>query len=470
LKAQVTAEIRERLQSKLPAYMIPNSFIAVDQLPKLPNGKIDRHAVAALDAVAPLAAKPSAPPANPTEVSIAHIWEESLGVTGIGANSNFFDLGGHSLIGIQVMSRINESFGVSLALGTLFEAPTLAALAKRVEAAAIAKNNGHAAGHEHKPNTGESVVVALQPEGARPPFFCVAPASGTVFVYYQVAASIGEDQPFLALQDPRLVEVTRRIKSAEQLAAAYIEAMRQVQPDGPYYIGGWSYGGIVAFEIAQQLTKAGQQVGLLALFDCMPGANDVLMNPREILRFVKGGQRSARFAFDVVRDCIPYVLDALYLITNRLRSKNGAERLPITAYARWALADAVQTRLLRNANVGRILSRDSRINLMQITNARKVLSVLAANLGEFKRYIYSPWHGNAVLFRAESTASGQAIDPNDTVGWDQYVLGDIQIETIPGNHAAIFAPGFAEVTAQRLRKHLDEAMQPAGPVPRTQTI
>src|SRR5436305_6176250 len=166
------------------------------------------------------------------------------------------------------MARIEQRFSRTLPLATLFTAPTLAALAALVSASA-----GMSAGTSGS-RQGRSPLVAVKPHGDRPPFFCVHPIGGNVLCYLDLSRHLAPEQPFYALQTPDPAEA-----SVEAMAARYLREVRRVQPRGPYRLGGWSMGGLVAFEMARQLERAGEELELVALIDTPPPSSDPSPTP-----------------------------------------------------------------------------------------------------------------------------------------------------------------------------------------------
>ncbi|GLV53935.1 hypothetical protein KDH_07860 [Dictyobacter sp. S3.2.2.5] len=249
-------ELKTFLRERLPAYMLPQTIVQLASLPLTLNGKIDskklreQEPIKAESSESVEIEKTYVRPRDHIEMRLAHIWSQILSVHKIGALDDFFDLGGNSIIAVRLMSLIHKEFQCDLALSTLFKHPTLAAFARILR--------------RDVPEEAPSIVVPLQTQGDRLPFFCVHPSGGTVFRYQAFAHALGNAQPFYGLQAP---EGDQGSLSLEAMAAQYVGAIREVQPSGPYQIGGWSLGGVVAFEIAQQLTRLGEHVALLALID-----------------------------------------------------------------------------------------------------------------------------------------------------------------------------------------------------------
>ena len=271
----ITTELREFLKHKLPEYMVPSSFVMLDQLPLTPSGKLDRRALPSpVDFDLNQNGHQLETGAHtPLEQTLARIWSELLGVKAIDINDNFFELGGHSLLAVRLFAQIEKRLGKRLPLAALFQAPTVAQLAAVIQ----------------KDWTPEwSSLVAINPSGSKPPFFCVHALGGNVLEYYDLARHLGQAQPFYGLQSRGLHENLLPDTRVEDMAAHYIKEMREVQPEGPYFIGGRSLGGMVAFEMAQQLRAEGHAIGLLALLDTYPSGYAKLFRDQATLRATLG--------------------------------------------------------------------------------------------------------------------------------------------------------------------------------------
>jgi acyl transferase domain-containing protein/thioesterase domain-containing protein/acyl carrier protein len=198
-------------------------------------------------------------PRNELERRIADVWQSVLGIETIGAYDDFWELGGQSLLATQIVTRLKTALAIEMPLNALFQAPTVAKMAKYVSAR----------GHEERPPSSQ-ILVSIQPQGSRTPFFCVHPVGGQVISYAELSQELGQDQPFYGLQSPPREFFPESSPSIEQMAALYNREIRSLQPSGPYLLSGWSMGGLVAWEMAQQLIKDGETVGLLALIDTPP--------------------------------------------------------------------------------------------------------------------------------------------------------------------------------------------------------
>jgi amino acid adenylation domain-containing protein len=250
-------DLRAFLSERLPDYMLPSAFVLLDALPLTANGKLDHRALPAPDN-ARASDSAAVAPRTVVESQLAQIWQELLNIAPIGVTDNFFELGGHSLLAVRLMAQIRQQFSRDLPLSALFQGATIEQLALLLDRPAD--------------DRAWSPLVAIQPAGAQRPFFAVHPIGGNVLCYTDLARALGPDQPFYGLQAIDPAEAADQEVRVEDMAASYIAALRTIQPHGPYQLGGWSFGGLVAFEMAQQLRRQGQEVGVLALLDSSPPA------------------------------------------------------------------------------------------------------------------------------------------------------------------------------------------------------
>jgi phthiocerol/phenolphthiocerol synthesis type-I polyketide synthase E len=195
------------------------------------------------------------PPENETTRQLACIWQDLLGIVSVGLDQNYFDLGGDSALAVKLFAQIDEIFKVKLPLATLFEAPTIEELARVLQREA--------------PAAGWSPLVPIQPQGSRPPFFCIHGAGGNVLIYRDLSTHLGSDQPLYGLQSRGLDGNCAPLSRIEDMASLYVGEIRRVQRHGPYFLGGYCLGGTIAYEVARQLRAKGEQIALLALFDTM---------------------------------------------------------------------------------------------------------------------------------------------------------------------------------------------------------
>ena len=242
-----SAELRSFMKDQVPEYMIPAAFVRLDRLPLTANGKVDRQALPEPILSESAVRNAHCPPRDRLELQLARIWESLLQVERVSIQDNFFELGGHSLLAVKLLAHINQAIGQELPLVSVFQASTVEQMASLIRLRGWT-------------SPGESLVT-VQPNGLRPPFFCVHGYAG----YAGLAAHLGHEQPVYGLVQG--LEGNRFYTRVEDLAAHYLRDVKAICPNGPYFLGGHSFGGLVAFEMASQLRRAGEEVGLLVLID-----------------------------------------------------------------------------------------------------------------------------------------------------------------------------------------------------------
>ena len=244
-------DLRAFAAGRLADFKVPARVLNVDRIPQGTTGKLQRAALAR--AFAGQLRVSFAAPTDGLEQTLATMWARALGADKIGIHDNFFELGGHSLAAARMLADLEALTGRRLPMGALFRTPTISQLAAAVR--------------ERGDSRPWPSLVAIQPKGVRPPFFCVHGESGNVLDYHRLAARLGPEQSFYGLQARGLDGLTRPHSSVEAMAAAYLEEVQTIQAKGPYFIGGLGVGGLVAFEMARLLEMSGERIALLALFD-----------------------------------------------------------------------------------------------------------------------------------------------------------------------------------------------------------
>ncbi|MFJ8332074.1 amino acid adenylation domain-containing protein [Streptomyces sp. NPDC094437] len=274
-----SADLAEWLRTKLPEYLVPRHCTVLPALPLLTSGKVDRKALAATEppATGPGSgsgtgrATPAVPPAEGTEQVVAAAWESALGLAAgtVGAHDNFFDLGGHSLLLARVQTRLRAHLGWDVPVLDLFTRPTPAALAAHLDS-----RDGHAPASATARGTGARAalgqVLPIRTEGPLPPLFCLPPASGLSWPFTGLRRHIDERRPLYGLQSRALLGELPVLATLEETAREYLTRVREVQPNGPYHLVGWSFGGVLAHTIAAALQEQGERVALLAMLDSYP--------------------------------------------------------------------------------------------------------------------------------------------------------------------------------------------------------
>jgi aspartate racemase len=402
--APSSRELRAFLRKLLPDYMVPTAFVVLNRLPLTPNGKVDRRALPAPEEHSRPEEDAFVAPRDELEEWLAQIWEEMLGVERVGIHDNFFELGGHSLLAINLFAQIERTFGRRLPPSMLFQAPTIEQLADGL------RSSGRVASWRS--------LVEIQPHGSRPPIFCVHGGGGHVFIFRALARQLGVDQPFYALQayqkKKQIVPLT-----VEDIAASYIRELREVQPEGPYYLGGFCFGGVVAFEMARQLHMQGQHVALLALLDTIrPG-----YRPEESDRAQQ------------------------HFHARRLRS------LGLLGYLR---REVWRRRIKRRARdrVVFILAHWSWVPLPFALKASYILKQRARRATG--SYEAQPYAGRITLFRSAGRFS--QIYPDDPYwGWDSVAAGGVEVHEVPGRHGKMLSERHVRALAARLKTSLEQA-------------
>ena len=250
--ASMLDELHTLLKTHLPDYMIPTAIQLLTTLPLTSNGKLDQKALPTPDLLHDLPEEAYVAPTSLVQQQLVLLWEELLHVHPIGIHSNFFYLGGHSLLAARLVDRIERDFGKKIALATLFAGPTIEQLALAIQA------------QEEHPRV---PIVPVQAKGSRQPFFYL---HGTwhsgAFYCFSIARNLGQDQPFYVLESYQY-EGLHSAPTLEAIASAHIVSLQAVQPHGPYLLGGFCHGALVAYEMARQLRACGEQVDLLVMIE-----------------------------------------------------------------------------------------------------------------------------------------------------------------------------------------------------------
>jgi thioesterase domain-containing protein/acyl carrier protein len=403
-QAAASAELREHLLKELPEYLIPSAFVILDALPLLPNGKVNRKALPSPDRSHLNLTDGYIPARDSYEFRLAQIWQNILNVHPIGMADNFFELGGHSLLAVQLMSRIQKQFGKTLPLSTLLQSPTIERLAVVLRSDA-----------ESLPWT---PLVKMQPEGTKPPFFFLHPAGGDVLLYAMLTMRLGRERPIYGLQAQGINGEEAPYRSIPEMARLYLEEIRKVQPQGPYFLCGASMGGMLAFELAQQVRAEGQEVALLALIDTRSSV------PAEQLDW-----DDAHILYDRLSEYFPLSLE-------HLQSLSPEHQLI-------HIMEEARKRNYLYPGYG-------------IRQARAFLSVFRNNVRAVIAYEPQFYPGCVTLF-STSASMRFAKDPQDqTRGW--YKLArKVVVHEISGNHSNMLDEPHVQVPAELINAYLQQA-------------
>jgi len=266
-RAGATA-LRDHAAAVLPEYMVPSAIVELAALPLTTSGKLDRRALPAPEHTAS-----GREPRNDREKALCGLFAEVLGVASVGIDDNFFALGGHSLLATGLVSRVRTVLSAELSVRTLFQAPTVAALAEALDQAARPATKPALRRRRPAETAAETAiepVLAIRAAGTRPPLFCVHPVSGECWCYSALQRYIPTEVPIYGLQVDSLDDPEAWPDSVADMAQRYVRRVREVQPAGPYRLLGWSLGGNIAHAIATTLQREGHEVELLALLDSFP--------------------------------------------------------------------------------------------------------------------------------------------------------------------------------------------------------
>lgn len=382
------SQFRQFLQQKLPDYMVPSSIIMLEAMPLTPNGKINRQALPTPSN----SIKQSdnfIPPRNVVELQLAQIWSEVLVIDRIGIKDNFFELGGHSLLAVRLMVKIQQHFQNNLPLATLFQSPTIEQLANLLQ--------------DSKPIF-TSPLIPIQPQGSLPPLFCIHPAGGHVFCYVELADRLRPNRPVYGLQALGLEGDRQPLIKVEDMAHNYINAIQEIQPQGPYHLAGWCLGGIIAFEMAQQLLASGNQVASLVLIDSYAPAKE-LQNE------------------EIGQDML------MAMLIKELSGLHGKE-LAIALEELYQLDAIAQLKLL--------LEKAQQLGIfppeMAIQQALQLWNVFCANFIACRNYQPQTYSGKTLLLCASDNNNHNI--QNFNYGWHAFV-DNLETCIIPGDHYAI---------------------------------
>ncbi|BAZ50645.1 beta-ketoacyl synthase [Nostoc sp. NIES-4103] len=354
-------------------------------------------------------------PRSQLEQTITQIWQQSLGIEPVGINDDFFELGGDSLLAVHLIAKISEATQTKLSPHSLMDAPTIADLAELItQNASLSQLT-----NEHTKPELPSTLVEMQPLGSKPPLFLIHPIGGHVYIYRDLAQYLNSDQPVYGLQAQGIDGKTTPLTQVEQMATHYIEALRVVQPEGPYFLGGSSFGGTIAYEMAQQLQAQGEKVALLALIDTpgighMPSEN-IEDDEIEIMSYALGVGANVPVA------------------TEHLQQLSTEEQLQY-------FLEQGKTALRMPAD-------------FSLTELRVYYNLFKINIKAMRNYVPQAYAGRVIFFKASDR---DAFNPqNPELGWQDLALAGLKIHQVPGNHITMNFPPHVQVMAKWLTVYLE---------------
>ncbi|NJN11976.1 MAG: amino acid adenylation domain-containing protein [Richelia sp. RM1_1_1] len=410
-------EIRNFLEAKLPNYMLPSAFMLLESLPLTSNGKIDRRTLPLPNPINLELEKTFVAPRNSIEKLLIETWTEVFKFEKIGIHDNFFDLGGHSFLALQLISKINKKLDINISLNKIFQYPTVAKLAVKV-----VQNSDD--------SQTSTYLVPIQAEGTQPPLFCIHPAGGQVMVYQHLAAYLGADRPIFGIQSRAINHLEQEHKSIDKMAVEYAQAIYEHQPHSPYYLMGWSMGGVIGVSVAKELEKQGHKVAFVGLVDSFLMSELVLdrtpnlkSDPFMELALVFGGTFVDAFiALDAVKQ--QELREELINLTSRQR----LQRIMIWGQKRNLLVTDISIDIL-----------EKQLNITKIHD--RILKVHCSPKIEAPIHVW--W------------ASDKQDEILPHTDWSKYTTGESFTKILDGNHFSIIRPPHIQTLAQELQKSLE---------------
>jgi non-ribosomal peptide synthetase component F/thioesterase domain-containing protein len=410
------------LRQRLPAYMVPSRLVRLDRLPLTANGKVDRQALAGHGASDPAtgASRPAPePPRSPLEAALVAIWEEVLDLRPVFIHDDFFELGGQSFAAVRVMTRLAQRLGAQLPLSALIESRTVAQLARRLQ----------------REGASWTPLAALQAQGQGTPCFLVHPAGGHVLCYRALADGLG--RPVHGLQAAGLHGEQPALADARGMAALYLKAVRGAQPRGPYLLGGWSSGGVIAFEMARQLEQQGEAVRQVVLIDT-PAPTQA--GP------IDGGTLALWFLQDLDIGFDPACI--------------SAADLPA------ASGDAGS---LLAAALALMQTRQGLAPALALPELLPIFEVFRGVIHATRRYAPAPVRAALSVLKAQqrhvAEYAGHPASDSDDWGWGPFTTGGVRCARVPGSHYTLLKPPNLAPLLAALRAHLAGAEQDDAPCP-----
>ncbi len=399
-----TDELRLALMRELPAYMVPSAFVFLDCLPLTPSGKIDRRSLPAPDPSRVDSPGHLVAPRDHLELQLVKIWEKLLGKEGVGIRDDFFELGGHSLLAARLFVEIERSLGKYLPVATLFQAPTVEQLAQVMR--------------EEVRLPSWASLVELQRKGSKAPFFWVHGDASSLLL----GRHLNPDQPLYGFDHQAADGNPAQHVTVEDIAGRYLKELRTVQAEGPYVLGGYSFGAVVAFEMAQQLQDAGQRVALLLmLYPSVPDAG-----------FWAPPQRRRSWPHPgAIADEVRRNLRELAQLGSRRKLRRIAQ----------GVGARIRARIQPHAIT---MCLGLGLRLPPSLRSRYILGIYFRAL---RRYVPRSYRGAALVF-VETAFSVQE------QYWLNLLTGNVEIHRLAAGHGEITTPPHLEAWAEPLRDRL----------------
>jgi amino acid adenylation domain-containing protein len=405
-------ELRSYLKEKLPEYMIPSAFVTLETIPMTLNGKIDRKALPAPSGQPVEQRRQYVAPREALETTLVAIWSQVLQKT-VGVRDDFFEMGGHSLAALKVLTEVKKQTGKALPLATFFQASTVEAIADVLR-------------KEAQDPSGSS-LVPIQPAGSRPPLFLVHGAEGNVLLYRQVSRYLPPGQPVYGLQAHTGDGHGLQERTVEGMASQYIQEIRVAQPHGPFFLGGYCMGGVIALEIAQQLKALGERVGLVIMLDTYNYNTVSLMETR------------LEAPLHLMQNLWFHIANAASISANErrqfLRQKLDVE------WARLGVKLRHMASRLRAYSSGE-LHEYSHLLIKKINDEASL------------RYVPLPYEGRVAIIRPKGSFLGLG---SPTLGWEA-VIRNLEVYELPVYPKGMLVEPFCRLLAETLQSCLQNAM------------
>jgi amino acid adenylation domain-containing protein len=416
------ATIRIALTAVLPEYMIPSVFVMLDHLPLTPNGKIDRKALPEPDTAAVIY-KAYEKPQGPIEERLAGIWQKSLGIKRVGRHDNFFELGGHSLLAVRLLAEVEAHFHVNLTFSILYRHATIAELAQHIAASSLP-----AAAYPQLPAPLDpATLVPIQAHGVKRPLFFLPGVGGSALYLRDLGISLDPERPFYGLQPRGLDGLHAPYTRIEDLAAAHVQVIRQLQPQGPYLLAGHSFGTHVAFETARQLQAQGQGIAALLLLDA----------PAPVAALQHAPLCEDRLLLEAIDYLVMMSKCSLGISAGMLASLAPQEQV------KELHAAAVRAHWLPQDSTPQVIQ-----GLINVYRANRAMAYVAQPGGHFPMAVY----------RASERTPGQELlsEPVESDwGWGLLSSMPVPVLAVPGNHFTMLAPPHVHTIASVMRQWID---------------
>lgn len=402
---------RRQLQENLPSYMVPTDFVSLTQLPITPNGKIDKNALPKPVSMQVVEHRKHTAPSTDAEKMIAVIWQEALMLDQIDIDTDFFELGGHSMIAVQVMTQLEKETGKRLPLSILLTYPTVRKLAQLLQA-------------NDQPTTWKS-LVPIRPEGNKVPLYIIHGIGLNLLNFSSLISYLDPEQPIYGLQAKGLDGKDEPLDNMEDIAAFYLSEVLEQNPNGPYAIAGYSFGGYVALEMARQLKAMGKEVKMLAMFDTNAQESDMNRSMGDWLmrKVLRQFPKLIWFTRSLIQKPI-----------ETLRYQQG--------YVEWKIDSLLKA-------IGMRQEPEPEVGLEYLNK------IIEKHEYAFSHYTMKPYDGIIDLFKAQVRL--YFVDDSKFLGWKKYAKQGVRVHSVPGDHQLMLLPPNDKAFAEALQRALDTA-------------